>query len=758
MNSGSSHEGSIVTFYSFKGGVGRTMALANISFLAARMGKRVLVMDWDLEAPGLAYYFKCLQDAVDARNLKDAPGILDLLWEWSDSAGKVTSNQEFEALRDRFRSGEIFERCVHPLLPGEFQENEGVLDFIGAGAKTIAACNLPYEDALAQFSWPAFFSTQVGGVMLEALRRWAKDQYDLIFLDSRTGLADVAGICTMQMPDIVALCFVLNRQNIDGVARVAHAIRTKRADQITLRALPLRVAARDSSEASDAQARAISELSRTGGFSREAAREDLRTLAVQASDTVPYYETLVPFLTDNPTTDPLTQNYAQTGSALLGTDITVSTLDPEWVELARSRLQARLATIEYVTRLRSSEPTRMVDELSRLIDNALEAVLDGNKADPEYVHALIAGIEAAESIDASRTLDMYVAMIDLLRALFVDEPAAWRQVLTDTLERFLDTYSYMLDLEEAIAFLEELDALLLANPTIEGTIRRLKFKREVAADYYGTLQYESCQQACDDILTTVRKIRETHPSLAPDQAEALTCAEIDAYLHLAYTRDALESPEDADRRYGDALRIVRELRFSNANTDTRRLAFMLNSRLAIRGGLEGDGASSTDYAIEAMRWSPNSTMRASRFGPLARAVLKATRNPREILRFCQAFLPESDSRSASHIATYLSRSPRAGRDFLDTVVELGEILWMHPETRGSDTLRMLVSISNVVTQTLKRRTRLAERNESGEISALSRAIEEAHAFFERIGFAKTDESDRSPQSRGRIRRSSEEDE
>ena len=44
--------GMIVTFYSWKGGVGRTMALANTAVQLARKGNRVLVVDWDLEAPG----------------------------------------------------------------------------------------------------------------------------------------------------------------------------------------------------------------------------------------------------------------------------------------------------------------------------------------------------------------------------------------------------------------------------------------------------------------------------------------------------------------------------------------------------------------------------------------------------------------------------------------------------------------------------------------------------------------------------------
>ena len=42
-----------VSFYSYKGGVGRSMALANLATLLARKGRRVFMIDFDLEAPGL---------------------------------------------------------------------------------------------------------------------------------------------------------------------------------------------------------------------------------------------------------------------------------------------------------------------------------------------------------------------------------------------------------------------------------------------------------------------------------------------------------------------------------------------------------------------------------------------------------------------------------------------------------------------------------------------------------------------------------
>src|SRR5215467_12326824 len=64
----------IVTFYSFKGGTGRTMALANIAAVLAGRGHRVLAVDFDLEAPGLWRYFSEFRDELDQQS-----GLIDFL-------------------------------------------------------------------------------------------------------------------------------------------------------------------------------------------------------------------------------------------------------------------------------------------------------------------------------------------------------------------------------------------------------------------------------------------------------------------------------------------------------------------------------------------------------------------------------------------------------------------------------------------------------------------------------------------------------
>ncbi len=76
-------QGKIFTFYSYKGGTGRTMALANIACLLAKRysgnGRGVLMVDWDLEAPGLHLFFRdFLKEPMADSDFNEKPGLIDL--------------------------------------------------------------------------------------------------------------------------------------------------------------------------------------------------------------------------------------------------------------------------------------------------------------------------------------------------------------------------------------------------------------------------------------------------------------------------------------------------------------------------------------------------------------------------------------------------------------------------------------------------------------------------------------------------------
>ena len=69
----------IITFYSFKGGVGRSMAVANIGELFYARGLKVLMVDFDLEAPGLERYFDVTNSATVSREIPGHRGVIDVI-------------------------------------------------------------------------------------------------------------------------------------------------------------------------------------------------------------------------------------------------------------------------------------------------------------------------------------------------------------------------------------------------------------------------------------------------------------------------------------------------------------------------------------------------------------------------------------------------------------------------------------------------------------------------------------------------------
>ena len=66
--------------------------------------------------------------------------------------------------------------------------------------------------------WDTLYDNLYGGEFLDALRAHLKSAYDYVLIDSRTGLSDIADICTLHLPDMVVDCFTLSTQGIEGAA------------------------------------------------------------------------------------------------------------------------------------------------------------------------------------------------------------------------------------------------------------------------------------------------------------------------------------------------------------------------------------------------------------------------------------------------------------------------------------------------------------------------------------------------------------
>jgi cellulose biosynthesis protein BcsQ len=672
----SSNPGKIVTFYSFKGGVGRTMALANTAFFAATNGLRTLVMDWDLEAPGVAYYFRGLMDPQYGRLLKDSPGLLNIFCEWS-SATRSTSEEELQATVDSFNDGKPYRDCAMSLLPYSVLQDGGSLDYISAGSRTISWGDdiVSYEEALTKFSWSDFFEKQAGGLVISSLRRWCQENYDLVLIDSRTGLADVAGICTMQLPDQVILCFILNRQNIDGISRIARSIREGRDEQVALRAIPMRTAREGTSEESDAKARAIAELTRVGGFSPEPLADDFKR-AVRATEGVPFYETLAPLLPQQPAIEVFTANYRQLASEIVGRPLIVPELDAEWLESVQRRLQPKHATVAYLKELQRAEPARAVDELHRLLDAAFEDELDG-RVNEEYISALIeAAFHFLEESNANFTeggFGVAEQAIDLLRLLHIERGQEWTLQLLSRLETFFALTMNALAPDQQFAILEEIDILLLESDILASKLKRIEYKCIAARLIQSGSMEDALHPAISEAWSLIRSVKDGY-DLAPDQVETLAQSEAELLRIEAEDRHENGDTKGAIQKLEAATRAMGRIALDSDRTDAARARFSVATRLSqLHMELE--------QISEAMDWAGRAlsvggvtkNLVGVAFPVLARPFAES-RDPVRALAFCEQVFQADPQRVPLVIGSTAGRMPRLTLGMLTLFNSLRELI------------------------------------------------------------------------------------
>ena len=202
--------GRVVTFYSYKGGVGRTLALANVAAQLALWGYRVLAVDWDLEAPGLdAYFRRWLPRTIDG-------GVLELAESFRDGAPRdwreVASQLEITGAR-------------HPLR------------FIAAGRQ-----DDDYLGRVQRLDWNALYEAGFGPYLEDLRTQWTRD-FDFVLVDSRTGVSDTGGICTIQLPDALVVLFTASLQSVAGIKRVARRAQEQQrklpVDRARLMVLPV---------------------------------------------------------------------------------------------------------------------------------------------------------------------------------------------------------------------------------------------------------------------------------------------------------------------------------------------------------------------------------------------------------------------------------------------------------------------------------------------------------------------------------------
>jgi MinD-like ATPase involved in chromosome partitioning or flagellar assembly len=231
----------IVTFYSFKGGVGRTMTLVNTAYALAKLGARVLMVDFDLEAPGMTHFFSATVHRRGRRATRDA---LDLLLEAKhsflhpmDDAAKPSVPLSLKDYIFHLEPSAPTAKSFSPYFAGRVDLLPASLESSGRGNnESDALISLDYLDRIAALDLPGLFGPQgpghlfgkyvaeyfrnarfeAPGDLIFSLRTPVHASYDFVLVDSRTGLNEISGLCIGPLCDKVVICTGLNEQNLAG--------------------------------------------------------------------------------------------------------------------------------------------------------------------------------------------------------------------------------------------------------------------------------------------------------------------------------------------------------------------------------------------------------------------------------------------------------------------------------------------------------------------------------------------------------------
>jgi tetratricopeptide (TPR) repeat protein len=195
-----------ITFYSYKGGVGRSLALSNVAMQLSQFKKKVVVLDFDLEAPGLHFKFKKnfgkQLDKIDK-------GIVDYIYQFHQTHIPPETISDYAIT---LNPGNNIFAPIHFIPAGNIDSKE-------------------YWKKLSAISWADMFYKEGGNGVRFFLDLKAKIEKefdpDFILIDSRTGITDIAGITLRLLADDVVVLAANNEENIFGSKKIINSLLDK---------------------------------------------------------------------------------------------------------------------------------------------------------------------------------------------------------------------------------------------------------------------------------------------------------------------------------------------------------------------------------------------------------------------------------------------------------------------------------------------------------------------------------------------------
>lgn len=223
----------VYSFYSYKGGVGRSMTLANLAALFYRRPLNVIVVDWDLEAPGIERYFAGEYANAHIDEVTGKRGLCDLISDYRSNLADppevgTEPKSPYPSVEDYLVTLDADRGCRLRLMT--------------AGSRSDWAA---YAGFVQSFDWSDFYTNWAGGGFFNWLREQLVDLADIVLIDTRTGVTEMGGVATRHMADVVVVMFAGNEENMESSARMAETFLAGHSDVILV---PSRIDGSDSGE------------------------------------------------------------------------------------------------------------------------------------------------------------------------------------------------------------------------------------------------------------------------------------------------------------------------------------------------------------------------------------------------------------------------------------------------------------------------------------------------------------------------------
>jgi len=211
------------------------MALANVAEWFRLQGLKVVMVDWDLEAPGLETFF--VADTAEREAARGKLGLIDqivIYRELFPNLHQPTAAENLLSEQPKTRSDEFVKILYdalppirHLLVPTKSStplKAGGSLALLPAGCRSESRFDA-YAETVQRFDWADFYANFQGEAYFEWLRRQLNDPSvaDIVLIDSRTGVAEMSGVCTRQLADVVVILCGPNDQNLDGVVMMVRS-------------------------------------------------------------------------------------------------------------------------------------------------------------------------------------------------------------------------------------------------------------------------------------------------------------------------------------------------------------------------------------------------------------------------------------------------------------------------------------------------------------------------------------------------------